>query len=248
MIDISKVIKTLEKFAPLETAQEWDNSGWQVNLGKSEAKNLLICLTLTPKILAQAIASECDLIISHHPLIFSAVKKIGYETVAEKLVVDCIKNGIQVYSAHTNLDIAKGGVNDILCEKLGLTPDKTVDEFVKIAHLPEKMGLDSFILKLKISLNAPKLKLINPDNIQEIKKVALCSGSGGEFLSKLKDVDAFITGDIKYHTALEVQNMALIDAGHFETEKIILQTLKNLLHKAAPDLVIAKETEPWIVV
>ncbi len=248
MIDINKVIKTLERFAPIETAQEWDNSGWQIHLGKSEAKNLLICLTLTPKILEQAIENDCDLIISHHPVIFKGMKSIGYNTVGQKLIVDCIKNDIQVYSAHTNLDIAKGGVNDILCEKLGLTADKTINEFVKIAHLPSAMSLDTFILKLKISLNAPKLKLINPDNIQEIKKVALCSGSGGEFVEQLTDVDAFITGDIKYHTALDVQNMVLIDAGHFETEKVILQTLKTLFNKVAPDLVVAKETEPWIVV
>ena len=137
-----------------------------------------------------------------------------------------------------------------MCEKLGIAPVETFEKFVKIAELPEPMSLDSFILKLKISLNAPKIKLINPDNIQQIKRIALCAGSGGEFINaiKNKNVDVFITGDIKYHNALDVQKMILIDAGHFETEKIILQTLKNLLHKKVQDIVIAKETEPWVIV
>ena len=186
MIEISKIIEILENFAPLELAQNWDNSGWQINLGNNRAKKLLICLTLTPKILKQAIEKECDFIIAHHPLIFNEFKKIEYNTVTQKLIVDCIKNNIQVYSAHTNLDCAVGGVNDILCEKLGLIPIENFENFVKIAEFPEVLQLDSFILKLKISLNAPKIKIVNPQNIQQIKRVALCAGSGGEFVKKCR--------------------------------------------------------------
>ncbi len=248
MINVDEIIKTVEEFAPLELAEDWDNSGWQINLNNKEANKLLIALSLTPKILQQAIDNGCDFIICHHPLIFNSLKKIEYQTITQKLIVDCVKNNIQVYCAHTNLDCTDGGVGDTLCEKLGMTAVETVDKFVKIAEFNEPMSLDSFILKLKISLNVPKIKLINPDNIQQIKKIALCAGSGGEFVNSIKNVDAFITGDIKYHTALDVQNMILIDAGHFETEKIILQTLKNVLHKTTQDIVIAKETEPWVVV
>lgn len=248
MIEIDNIIEHLEKFAPLELAQSWDNSGWQINLGNKYTKKVLLCLSLTPKIFTQAIENGCDLIISHHPLIFNPVKNIEYNTVSQKLLVDCIRNNIQVYCAHTNLDSTEGGVNDVLCEKLGLTPIETIQNFVKIAQLPEKMSLDSFILKLKISLNAPKIKIINPNNIQEISRIALCAGSGGDFINAVDNVDLFITGDIKYHTALEVQNMIVIDAGHFETEKIILQTLKNLLQEVSTDIIIAKEIEPWTIV
>lgn len=248
MIEIDNIIEHLEKFAPLELAQSWDNSGWQINLGNKYTKKILLCLSLTPKIFTQAIENGCDLIVSHHPLIFSPVKNIEYNTVSQKLLVDCIRNNIQVYCAHTNLDSTEGGVNDVLCEKLGLTPIETIQNFVKIAQLPEKMSLDSFILKLKISLNAPKIKIINPNNIQEISRIALCAGSGGDFINAVDNVDLFITGDIKYHTALEVQNMIVIDAGHFETEKIILQTLKNLLQEVSTDIIIAKEIEPWTIV
>ena len=248
MIEIDNIIEHLEKFAPLELAQSWDNSGWQINLGNKYTKKILLCLSLTPKIFTQAIENGCDLIVSHHPLIFSPVKNIEYNTITQKLLVDCIRNNIQVYCAHTNLDSTEGGVNDVLCEKLGLTPIETIQNFVKIAQLPEKMSLDSFILKLKISLNASKIKIINPNNIQEISRIALCAGSGGDFINAIDNVDLFITGDIKYHTALEVQNMIVIDAGHFETEKIILQTLKNLLQEVSTDIIIAKEVEPWTIV
>ena len=248
MIDINKIVEVIENFAPLESAEVWDNSGWQINLGIREAKKILLALSLTPKILKQAIEQECDFVITHHPLIFSPFKKIEYETVTQKLMVECIKNNIQVYCAHTNLDVASGGLNDTLAEKLGLVPNLTVDNFVKIAQYSEALSLDDFILKLKIALNCQKLKVINPANIQQIRTVAMCSGSGGDFIPKLKDIDLFVTGDVKYHSALDVENMVVIDAGHFETEKIILQTLKNLLQPYAQDIVIAKETEPWVFV
>ena len=248
MVKVENVIKTIEKLAPAELAESWDNSGWQINLGKKSAKNVLLCLSVTPDILSQAVNNGCDLIISHHPLFFTEFKKISPDSITQKLLVEAVKNGIQIYSAHTNLDKAKGGVNDILCEKLGLSPKKTICDYVKISNLSEEVDLDDFIIRLKLSLNVSKIKIINPDNIQKIRRIAVCSGSGGDFASELSGVDAFITGDIKYHTALDVQNMVLIDAGHFETERIILETIKNLIKKEAPDAVIAKEKEPWIVV
>jgi len=154
-----------------------------------------------------------------------------------------------MYCAHTNLDLAQGGVNNVLCEKLGLIATETVEDFVKISTLNEETTLDDFILKLKICLDAPKIKIINPQNKQTIRKVAVCSGSGGEFINSIsKDVDIFITGDVKYHTALDTQDCILVDAGHFETEKIIVQTLKELLQNEDVNIFIAKETAPWIVV
>jgi len=249
MIAVDKIIQIIEDFAPPSLAEEWDNSGWQIKLGIKEVNNVMLCLSVTPQIIEQAVYNNCGLIISHHPLIFSGIKKIDTENVVNNLIVDCIKHNIQVYSAHTNLDCTSGGVNDILCEKLGLIYQENLNKFVKITQLPEKMSVDSFILKLKISLNAPKIKLINPQNIQEIKTVAICSGSGSEFINDvIGKADAYITGDVKYHSALEVRDIVVIDAGHFETEKIILQTLKNLLHTEIPDIITGKENEPWVIV
>ena len=249
MIKTDEIIEVLEKLAPVETAQNWDNSGWQIFLGKEETKKVMICLTVTKNIISQAIEQECDLIISHHPLIFNPIKKITNDTICEQIITEAIKNDIQIYSLHTNLDIANGGVNDVLCERLGIEIVETrCDGFVKIAKLHEIIDIDSFILKLKISLNASKIKMINPSNKKYIQTIAVCSGAGGSFLNELKDIDAFITGDIKYHNALDVQDIVLIDAGHFETERVVLQSLKNILEKITNDIVVAKEKEPWVIV
>lgn len=248
MVDVNKIISKLEEFAPLELAEEWDNSGWQINLGKADANNVMYCLSVTLDVIAQAIEQNCDLIISHHPLFFNEFKQISAENFSQKILVEAVKNEIQIYSAHTNLDKVKGGVNDVLCEKLAINPDETFGEYVRIAKFSEMISLDDFIIRLKLNLNVPKIKIINPNNIQNIKSVAVCSGSGGDFVGELSGVDLFITGDIKYHTALDVQNMVLIDAGHFETERIILPALKDILTNEAPDSIIAKEKNPWIVV
>ncbi|MDD3593591.1 MAG: Nif3-like dinuclear metal center hexameric protein [Candidatus Gastranaerophilales bacterium] len=248
MIKVSEIINQIEEFAPLTLAEEWDNSGWQINLDNEFANKIMICLSVDLNVINQAVIQGCDLIISHHPLIFKPIKKIQNATLTDKTIVEAVKHNIQIYSAHTNLDAAEGGINDILCERLGLEVINGDNKFVKIGALSEPMNLESFILKLKISLNCSKVKLINPDNITEIKTVAVSSGAGAEFINELPQVDAFITGDVKYHSAMEVQNMALIDAGHFETEKIILQTIKTLLEKTAKDIVIAKEKNPWIIV
>lgn len=244
-----ELIKEIEKLAPLDTAQNWDNSGWQIYLGKEDTQKIMLCLTVTQNVLSQAIEQGCDLIISHHPVIFNPIKKITDSSNAEKIIIEAIKNDIQIYSAHTNLDIANGGVNDILCERLGIDVIETrCDGFVKVAKLPEFIDIDSFILKLKISLNVSKIKLINPSDKKFVQTIAVCSGSGASFVTELHDVDVFITGDVKYHNALDVRDIVLIDAGHYETERIILQSLKNMLEKITKDIVVAKEKEPWIIV
>ena len=153
MTKTDEIIKEMEKFASPEIAQSWDNSGWQIFLGKEETKKIMLCLTVTQDVISQAINQECDLIISHHPLIFNPIKKLTSNTVNEKIIIEAVKNDIQIYSAHTNLDIAEGGVNDVLCERLGIDVIETrCDGFVKIAKLPELIDMDSFILKLKIAL------------------------------------------------------------------------------------------------
>lgn len=245
MIDTNFVITKIEKFAPLELAEPWDNSGWQINLGKEKTKNIMFCLTVTLDVINQAVKNNCDLIISHHPLFFNEFKTISADNISQKILVEAVKNEIQIYSAHTNLDKSKGGVNDVLIEKLGVKRIKAAGEYVRIGAYPKQISLDDFIMKLKLSLNAQNVKIINPNNVQKIKTVGVCSGSGAEFASTT-DVDVFVTGDIKFHSATEIQNKVVIDAGHFETERIILPVLKELLKKEAPDSIIARENSPFI--
>lgn len=245
MININRVVSIIEQFAPVELSESWDNSGWQINLGKSRANNIMLCLTITKDVIEQAKKQHCDFIISHHPLFFSEFKTVSAENIYQKILVEVVKNEIQIYSAHTNLDKTKDGVNDILIKRLDIKRAKTIGDYVRAGSYPKAMSLDDFIMKLKLSLNTQNIKLINPNNIQKIKTVAVCSGSGSEFINEV-EADVFVTGDIKYHSAIEVKDKVVIDAGHFETERIILPILKDLLKKEAPDAIIANEHSPFI--
>ncbi|MCR4881056.1 MAG: Nif3-like dinuclear metal center hexameric protein [bacterium] len=245
MVNVNKIISILEAFAPSELAEQWDNSGWQINLGTNEAVNVMLCLSVTQNVIEQAIKQKCNLIIAHHPLFFNEFKTISADNVSQKILVEAVKHEIQIYSAHTNLDKAKGGVNDVLIKSLGVKNVKVVNDYVRTGSYPKGISLDDFILKLKLSLNTQNIRLINPNNIQTIKTVGVCSGSGSEFINTA-DVDVFVTGDIKYHSAIEVRNKVVIDAGHFETERIVLPIIKNLIEKEAPNAIIARENSPFI--
>ena len=245
MIKTDYIISKIEKYASLELAENWDNSGWQIDLGHDYTNKVLIALSLTKDVLEQAITNDCDLIITHHPLIFNSIKKIN-----NPLILEAIKNNICVYSAHTNLDKTYGSTTDALCGVLGLQNLVTVEDYIKIAHLKDELALEQLIENIKQALNLESVKLINPDNITIAKNIAICAGGGGGFIDKLRDydVDVYITGDIKFHKALEVEGFAVIDIGHFESELPVLPLMQGLISKTKVEVMIAKEDKPWVMV
>jgi len=137
---------------------------------------------------------------------------------------------LQIYAAHTNLDFAPSGIAERLIEMFRPEKEETLENIVN---------------KVKDILGAKTIKLINPSNIQTVKKIAVMPGSGGSLIPSLKDIDLYITGDVKYHDALEAKNFAVIDAGHFETERIILPVLRDLLKEFDVQVFIAEEKPPW---
>ncbi len=245
MIKTDYIISKIEKYASLELAESWDNSGWQINLEHDYTNKVLVALSFTRDVLEQAVTNDCDLIITHHPLIFNSIKKID-----NSLITEAIKNNICVYSAHTNLDKTYGSTTDALCGVLGLQNLITVDDYIKISHLKDEFALEQMIKNIKQALNLEHLKLINPNNIDIVKNVAVCAGAGGSFIDKLKnyDIDLYITGDIKFHKALEVEGFAVADIGHFESELPVLPLIQGLIAKTKVEVIIAKEEKPWTVV
>lgn len=245
MIKTDYIISKIEKYASLDLAENWDNSGWQIDLGHDYTNKVLVALSFTKEVLEQAITNDCDLIITHHPMIFEPIKKIN-----NPLVAEAIKNNICVYCAHTNLDKTYGSTTDALCGVLGLQNLVTVEDYIKITHLKDELALEQLIENIKQSLNIDKVKLINPDNITIVKNIAVCAGAGGGFVNKLKnyDIDVFITGDIKFHKALEVDKYAVIDIGHFESELPVLPLIQGLISKTKVEVIIAKEEKPWVMV
>ncbi len=219
----------IEASAPLETQESWDCSGIIIDIPKNIEK-IMLALTPTKDIFEQAKKMNCDLIITHHPLFFVPFVLKIYN--------------IPLYSAHTNLDKAKGGTTDTLCKILELTPQTKSHDFLRFIDI--NMTLNELISNIKGKLNIKHLKITNKSNKTEIKKIALCAGSGSDFIDDAieNSADLLITGDVKYHTAMD-NDIILIDIGHFESEKPILETLKKILQTKNMEVFIANEENPF---
>ena len=217
-----EIVKKIEAFAPLETQENWDCSGWGIDKKEKEIKRILFCLTVTSDIINQARKNGCDMIISHHPLFYIPLEW----------------KDINIYCAHTNLDLAEGGTTDTLIEKLGLKKSEN-QGFVRIVKLENKISVEE--LKQKLLKISPKLRYINNYNQKEIRTIAFCAGSGSEFINET-NADAFVTGDLKFHTALDA-NKIVFDIGHFESEIFAPEVLKEITQTEG---VIADEKSPFI--
>lgn len=234
-----KIIDILEDFAPLELQEEWDNSGWQINLGNSTSSKILLTTTITQKTISYAKEKNCDLIISHHPLIFSPIKKI-----VNPIIISAIKNNIQIYCLHTNFDKTKDGTTEIITKKFGFNTFEKLNDFTTFVNLEKEISLEELILKTKLIFNIEKLKIFNFKENKKIKKIAFCAGSGGDFINyaEKNNIDLFITADLKYHQTQEVkENLCIFDVGHLESEKICLNKIKNLLENEDIEIFIEDE-------
>lgn len=242
MIKTDEIISKIEKYALPDLAESWDNSGWQISLHHDYTNRVMIALSFTEDVLEQAITNDCDLIITHHPPIFHKLEKID-----SNLLIQTIKHNICVYSAHTNLDKTYGSTTDALCGVLGLKNLVTVNDYIKLSHLKDEIALEEFVTGVKQSLGSDRIKLINPSNVQTVKNVAISAGAGGSFIQALNDydVDLYITGDVKFHAALEVDGFAVADIGHFESELPVLPLIQGLIAKTGVETVIAREQIPW---
>ncbi len=222
-MDKYEIVSKIEKFAPLETQEKWDCSGWAVErVNNIEVNKILFALTVTDDIVKQAKDKKCDMIISHHPLFYVPLKY----------------KDINIYCAHTNLDRAEGGTTDTLISELGFQKTAT-DDFVRIVELEEAITVDE--LKNRLLKISPKLRHINNLNAKKIKTIGFCAGSGSEFIG---ETDAFVTGDLKFHTALEAEKV-VFDIGHFESEIFAPKILKEITGVGEKG-VIADEKSPFI--
>ncbi len=219
-----EIVKKIEEFAPLHTQEEWDASGWIVDLSEAEVNKVLFALTVTEDVLEQAIKNGCDMIISHHPMFFVAWKY----------------SNINIYCAHTNLDKAIGGTTDTLLSALHLK-GKIYNDFVRIIDFENEMSVE--FLKLKLLPISPRLRIVNNKKVKTIKSVGFCAGSGSEFVSNTP-CDAFVTGDLKYHTAIEADKV-IYDIGHFESEIPSIKLLKDISGVNEKGI-IANEESPFI--
>ena len=250
---IREIIENIEALAPLRLQEDYDNSGWQVapdrDFGESEAEGVLVCLDVTEAIIEEARAKGCNLIVSHHPLIFKPFTKVIGESYQQNCAISAIKNGIGIYSAHTNLDNAKGGVNFKIVEKLHLSdlewlePRDADSGSGLVGNLPSPVTEKEFLLEVK---NIFHLKVLqhSPLRGRKISRVALCGGSGSFLLQNAidKGADVFLTGEMSYHHFFDTEGIVALAAGHYESEQYTVELLAGRLNSSFKGLKVV-ETE-----
>lgn len=245
------IIGYLDEIAPEYLQEDWDNSGLQVGDRGKLINKVLLSLDLDYDILKYAIKKDVDLVITHHPLIFSGIKSIDRDDYKGNILFGLIENNIGVYSAHTNLDKVSFGVSDSLGEFLGL---KNMEYLTKEGEFGQYgYGRVGYVDKILLGNFLTGLKNKGFDYIQlygdrntYIEKIALVGGSGSDFILEAykSKADVFISGDIKYHEAQVAmeKNFPIVDIGHHSSEKFILETLKKKLEDKFPKL----DFEIWL--
>lgn len=234
MANLREIIHFIEQAAPVNIADEGDNVGLLVDSGVRECNNVLVSLDTDRYVVQEAKELDCELIISHHPLIYTPVKNIKSQDALYKL----ISNDISLYSAHTNVDSAEGGLCDFLFEKIcNFTDSRPIlggelTGLGRIAQLSSKITLTQLISDIKNALYLKDLRFIG-DTEAEISTVAICSGGGPGFIYDAEQMgaDVYISGDFKYHHARFAyeNNMALIELSHYDSEIIFMDYMAKLL-------------------
>ncbi len=236
------MVSALERFAPLPLQEGFDNAGLQVGLTEAEVSGALLCLDVTEKIVDEAVEKGCNMIISHHPLIFRPLKRILGENDVQRAVAKAIKNDITILSMHTNMDNAQGGVNFKIAEKMQLTgvrffAEKEVDGIKcgsgTIGELKEPMAADDFVVMLKKTFDVECVQC-NQLLRRPIQRVAICGGAGSFLLPEAiaLGADAFVTGEMHYHEYFaHEQEIQIAVIGHYQSEQFTKEIFKSIIEE-----------------
>ena len=242
---VKDILNCITEIAPLQWQESYDNAGLQVGDLNAEAQKALVCLDITEEIVDEAVAKNCNLIISHHPLIFRGLKHLTPETYIERAVMKAVKHDIALISMHTNLDNSYLGVSRVLAERLGLKylrllqPSEAEPEQCgsgMIGEFENPLDETVFLGLVAETIGTPCLRHSALTG-RPIQKVALCGGSGTPFMTDAirQKVDAYLTADIKYHDFFVPEgNILLVDGGHFETEQFTKELIVELIRKKFP--------------
>ena len=254
-VKIYQVVDALEHYAPLPLQEGYDNAGLQVGLTEAvEVSGALLCLDVTEDVVDEAVRKGCNLIVSHHPLIFRKLARISDENYVQRTVRKAIKNDIAIVSMHTNMDAAKGGVNFKIAEKLGLRNlrffggEKEIDG-VKggegvIGEITDEtdtlhadgIAADDLVLMLRERFQAECVQC-NQLLRRPIRKVALCGGAGSFLLDAAiaAGADAFITGEMHYHEFFgHEQEIQICIIGHYQSEQFTSEIFRSIITEKCP--------------
>lgn len=246
MVTTKDILRLLDTIAPFNIAEEWDNSGLQVGDPAWEVKKIMIALDVTMPLMKAAKNWNCDLVLTHHPLMITPENSFDFSRMPGQAIFASAVDQISIVSLHTNLDKASGGLNDFFASKIGIDttlPFLPIDfenndiqngpeGIGRTGYLPETITLNQLVSQIKSKLQIEHLR-VSGDLSLPVRNIAICTGSGGSLINDFikSGADVFITGDTKYHEArtIEEHSKALIDVGHFASEHIVIELLNNSL-------------------
>ena len=242
---VKDVMAVIEEFAPLALQEKWDNSGLCIGSPEDKVSSVLLGLDCTPELVDEAIACGADMIVTHHPLIFSGLKKISAEDLVGEAVVKAIRAGISVYAAHTSADKVIAGVSGAMAARLGLKDVRILDEDGEgtglgvVGNLPEPMTAQDALELVKERFALKVVKSSKPVGCK-IERVAMCGGSGGSLIGAARAAGAqlYISGDISYHNFFKPECFMIMDIGHYESENEIVDILFSLIKKNFPTFAV----------
>ena len=248
MTTVADILKFVETLAPKSMKMDWDNVGLLCGSKGTSVTKVLVALDPFEHVCQEAATWGAELIVTHHPIIFQAMKAITDDTSIGRGIMTLLRNGICAVNAHTNLDCAPGGVNDVLASKLGLQNIQVIDPsgvdengnewgLLRCGEA-EAQSLETFLGHVKNSLDCEGLRYV--DGGKAVRKVAVGGGScaGGMLDALAAGCDTFVTADIKYNQFWDAQDLGLnlIDAGHFHTENPVVAVLAEKIAAAFPDV------------
>ena len=253
---VRQLIQIMDQLAPPWLAEEWDNVGLQIGDPRLPVRRIWVALDPSPEVVKAACGKDVDLLITHHPLIFRPLKSIDFDTPGGSIIQMASQHQLAIFCAHTNLDIVRDGVNDVLAKRLGLKhlgilepvkvgePHKNgnlpldggeVEHGIgRIGSLGKTTSLKSLALMVKEKLKLEFAKVTgNPE--LKVTRVAICSGSGSSLMQTFisSGAQVYISGDIRYHDARDAEsaNRGIIDIGHFPSEHLMVEALVHQLGK-----------------
>ena len=243
-----EIYEVLDRIAPFSTQLPWDNSGFLIGSRTASVQTCVVCLDVTNEALSFAKQTGATLMISHHPIIFSPLKSVA----ANSVVAQAIADGISVISAHTNLDLADGGVNDALAQKLGLQSVRLFhneEQLGRIGELPKELSPKEFAETVQHTL-VKNGHLSFVEGVKPVKTVAVVGGSGGDLIEAavLCGADAYVTGEVRHHEWLIAKQygITVVCAGHAETESVVLDPLREELAKCFPTVSFLSYHESFV--
>ena len=242
---VKDIIEVIEEFAPLSLQEGWDNSGLCIGSPEDPVTSVLFGLDCTPELVDEAVACGADMIVTHHPLIFSGLKKISSDNKVGEAVIKAIRAGISIYAAHTSADKVIAGVSGAMAARLGLENVRILDEdgdgtgLGVVGDLPRPLTADEAAAFVKERFGLKMMKTSRPLEGM-ISRVAMCGGSGGSLIGAAMRSGAqlYISGDISYHNFFTADGFMIMDIGHYESEIEIVDILFSLIKKKIPTFAV----------